>query len=391
MLFIFFIRLDPRTGGQLLCRTTCSAWNLYFLCALLPELASNPQHPFSLGTKKGCKRKRPVFTLSDSILAFLSRLRVLFSPSPFRSFSRVMGDYAEFRDWEVLDFDAGEDHMKILHERACGGSILSDYFALGAQERCRKGATFNGNAHEEEMIEAAALVDSKSPNWVDPEPNSQFLDKAKEDVGFRGTEFSPGDFGGLRSHESSDEQRSDFGGEKGELGGAEAFEVGDIVHGDDGADKEVVSLGIGEKPVEEAPQELVKNIECLNSSVEMTDNDGGAQKKLLLGTHKRVMVWWKFPFELIRFCAFRVKPFWSFSIAAAVLGVWMLGKRLSDRKHKTRSIPLNVPLDVKRGSQMKIQATRLNEAFSVLRQSPILRAPLHPTSGLTSWSVVSLQ
>ncbi|XP_074585632.1 uncharacterized protein LOC141841370 [Curcuma longa] len=293
-----------------------------------------------------------------------------------------MENYAEFRDWEVLDFDAGEDYMKPLHERAGGGSIVSDYFALGAQEQCRKGATFNGNAREEEIIEAAALVDSKSPSWVDPEPNSQFLDKAKEDVGFRGTEFSPGDFGGFRSHEPLNEQRSDFGGEKGELGGA---------------DKEVVTLGIGEnqviemgfqKPVEEAPRELVKNIECFNSSVEMADNNGGAQKKLPLGTQKRVMVWWKFPFELLRFCAFRVKPFWSFSIAAAILGVWMHGKRLSDRKHKTRSIPLNVTLDAKKGSQMTLQATRLNEAFL---RSPILRAPLHPVGGLTSWSVVSLQ
>lgn len=260
-----------------------------------------------------------------------------------------MEDYAKFRGWEVLDFDAGEDYMKPLHERACGGSILSDYFALGAQERRRKGATFNGNAHEVEIIEAAALVDSKSPSWVDPELNSQFLDKAKEDVGFRGTELSPGDFGGFRFHELSDEQRSHFGGEKGKLGGAEAFEVGEIIHGDDEADKEVVTLGIGEnqvieKHVEEAPRELVKNLECFNSSVEMADNNGGAQKKLLLGTQKRVIVWWKFPFELLRFCAFRVKPFWSLSVAAAILGVWMLGKRLSNRKHKTRSIQVAEPV-----------------------------------------------
>lgn len=267
-----------------------------------------------------------------------------------------MEDYAGFRGWEVLDFDAGEEYMKPLHERACAGSILSDYFAIGAQERRRKGATFNGNAREEEIIEAAALVDSKSLSWVDPEPNSQFLDKPKEDVGFRGTELSPGDFAGFRFHESSDDQRSYFGGEKGELGGAEAFEVGEIIHGDDEADKEVVTLGIREnqviemgfqKPVEEAPRELVKNIECFNSSIEMADNNGVAQKKLLLGTQKRVIVWWKFPFELLRFCAFRVKPFWSISVAAAILGVWMLGKRLSNRKHKPRSIPLNVTLDVK--------------------------------------------
>ncbi|KAG6478994.1 hypothetical protein ZIOFF_062444 [Zingiber officinale] len=44
----------------------------------------------------------------------------------------------------------------------------------------------------------------------------------------------------------------------------------------------------------------------------------------------------------------------------------------------------------KKASQLKVHATRLNEAFSMIRRAPIIRPSL-TSGGLTPWSVVSLQ
>ncbi|KAG6503335.1 hypothetical protein ZIOFF_035646 [Zingiber officinale] len=42
-----------------------------------------------------------------------------------------------------------------------------------------------------------------------------------------------------------------------------------------------------------------------------------------------------------------------------------------------------------KASQLKVHATRLNEAFSMIRRAPIIRPSL-TSGGLTPWSVVSL-
>ncbi|XP_077231605.1 uncharacterized protein LOC143864711 isoform X2 [Tasmannia lanceolata] len=69
---------------------------------------------------------------------------------------------------------------------------------------------------------------------------------------------------------------------------------------------------------------------------------------------KKRMIWWKLPLELLKFCAFRVSPVWSFSIAAAVMGFVLLGKRLYTMKRKARSIPLKVSMDDKDTSTSKV-------------------------------------
>jgi hypothetical protein len=54
---------------------------------------------------------------------------------------------------------------------------------------------------------------------------------------------------------------------------------------------------------------------------------------------KQVVVWWKLPFRLLPYCAWKVKPVWSFSIAAALLGLVVLGRRMYRRKSKARGLP----------------------------------------------------
>lgn len=63
---------------------------------------------------------------------------------------------------------------------------------------------------------------------------------------------------------------------------------------------------------------------------------------------RSVTVWWKVPVELLKLCAFRVSPVWTFSIAAAVMGLILLKRRLSRMSRKSRSIPIK--LTVRAGS-----------------------------------------
>ncbi|OAY23895.1 uncharacterized protein LOC110606669 [Manihot esculenta] len=105
---------------------------------------------------------------------------------------------------------------------------------------------------------------------------------------------------------------------------------------------------------------------------------------------KRKVVWWKVPFDLLKYCVFRISPVWTFSMAAAVLGFVILGQRLYKMKRKTRSLPLKVALDDKKVSQFMSRAARLNEAFSVVRRVPIVR-PLLPAAGTSSWPITTLR
>lgn len=106
------------------------------------------------------------------------------------------------------------------------------------------------------------------------------------------------------------------------------------------------------------------------------------------GEERSVGVWWKVPVELLKFCVFRISPVWTFSIAAAVMGLILLKRRLSRMSRQSRSIPIKLTVEDKKVSQMR--AARLNEAFSVVRYVPIVR-PLLPSSGATPWLVLNIR
>ncbi|XP_009589424.1 uncharacterized protein LOC107824023 isoform X1 [Nicotiana tabacum] len=107
------------------------------------------------------------------------------------------------------------------------------------------------------------------------------------------------------------------------------------------------------------------------------------------GEEKRSLVWWKVPLELLKYCVFRVRPMWAFSVAAAVMGFVILGRRLYKMKKKTKSLELKVTVDDKKVSQFMSRAARLNEAFSVVKRVPVIRPQL-PAPGVSPWPVVSL-
>lgn len=62
---------------------------------------------------------------------------------------------------------------------------------------------------------------------------------------------------------------------------------------------------------------------------------------------ERERVWWKMPLEILKLWVIRARPVWSISIAAAIVGVVMLTRRLYKMKQKRRNIPLTIALDDK--------------------------------------------
>lgn len=108
------------------------------------------------------------------------------------------------------------------------------------------------------------------------------------------------------------------------------------------------------------------------------------------GEHKNSGVWWKVPLELLKYCVSRVRPMWAFSVAAAVMGFVILGRRLYKMKKKTKGLELKVTVDDKKVSQFMSRAAHLNEAFSVVKRVPVIRPQL-PAPGVSPWPVVSLR
>ncbi|XP_018457622.2 uncharacterized protein LOC108828426 isoform X1 [Raphanus sativus] len=102
----------------------------------------------------------------------------------------------------------------------------------------------------------------------------------------------------------------------------------------------------------------------------------------------RETVWWKMPFVLVNYSAFRIRPVWSLSMAAALVGFLLLGRRLHNTKNKPQRIHLKVAIDYTKVSQVMSQAARLNQAFTEVRRVPVIR-PALPAPG--AWPVLSLR
>ncbi|RRT52668.1 hypothetical protein B296_00029087, partial [Ensete ventricosum] len=269
--------------------------------------------------------------------------------SPHRSFSfAAMEGHTDFRDWEILLAPEAGEGLEPLD-----AAINYDYFSLDSQNPYRKVAAFDGNTHEKEVEEAR--TGSDHPSLVDQELVFSFHDRPSKEVGYPGMELPNNDLGGFRLDESPDGQISRLDGEKGELNAAGCLEIGEQADNND--DEKGVGLqGTGgneeramehEKPGNEEPGEPVKAGECYGPAVETGGKNNGSEEALTMGGEKRRLIWRKLPFELLKFCAFRVKPVWSISIAAAILGILMLRKRLYRMKPKIRRIPLKVSLDEK--------------------------------------------
>ncbi|GAB4845077.1 hypothetical protein Ancab_038483 [Ancistrocladus abbreviatus] len=332
-------------------------------------------------------------------------------------------------DWELLHSNSGgssignpsesDDNLRELDELEgdSDGVIRSDYFSLDSQNKYAKKTVDvvegEGGVHGSEE----GSVGSDNPSWIDPGSDNQYPVRRNS--------------GGFWSDSGSDD-RSDalkIEGNNG-LGFVENVSLGEsyslefkneLGFGDVVSEVESVNLGniwsdsggMGlkglEKDEERRIQEFANEIEGSetvneekdgdNSGSELEGNkehaDGGGyarveETKSSEKEEKRRVVWWKVPLELLKYCVFRVSPLWSFSVAAAVVGFVILGRRLYRMKRKAPGIQLKVTVDDKKVSQFMSHAARLNEAFSVVRRVPVIRPPL-PAPGVAPWPVMSLR
>lgn len=58
-------------------------------------------------------------------------------------------------------------------------------------------------------------------------------------------------------------------------------------------------------------------------------------------------VWWKVPFQVLRYCFLRASPAWSFSVAAAFMGMMILGRKLYKMKRKAKSLHSKIAVNDK--------------------------------------------
>ncbi|KAK1276449.1 hypothetical protein QJS04_geneDACA009930 [Acorus gramineus] len=336
-------------------------------------------------------------------------------------------------DWEVLQNPsspppnpnptAPDDYPFDPIDAASDGAIRSDYFALDAvAARLARSQT---PPHEEDEE-----IESDNPSWVDPNPD--FIEgrrgsnervagfwsdsSADDSIGSKSDVFDGKEGVGLEEEVKSEvgsegiagevvvseaEERLESGvifGEEGVgLEGEVKSEVGSEVIAGDGAIYEAaegsesgVLSGKGDVGPEEEVKMEVGSGGIAEEGAVFEAGVSAVRAVSKAGEGKKGVVWWKLPFEMLRFCAFQVKPVWSFSIAAAVIGLAVLGRRLYRMKSKSRSIAVKVTVDDKKVSQFMVRAARLNEAFSVVRRVPIVRAQL-PAGGVTPWPVMSMR
>ncbi|OWM67536.1 hypothetical protein CDL15_Pgr028399 [Punica granatum] len=316
------------------------------------------------------------------------------------------GEAVDFHDdWELLldsphpaveaqrGFDPIEDDSE--------GMIRADYFSIDGSKLYAK-----------TPLAPSDSAESDNPSWVDPGYDSQFAAR------------NPAELWSDSGSDLSDERKfSDFGPAEGKKDPG-AFEGpgakdGDVGFGFDSGKlsefdvkSEVVRGDLGEFTApgrdsggnqfwsDSGGDRLDKEkFDAAESRAEpkapKDEGESTAIEKVTVGAggERRRIVWWKVPFEVLRYCVLRVGPVWSFSVAAAVVGLVILGRRLHKMKQKSRTLQLKVTLDDKKVSQFMSRAARLNEAFSVVRRVPIVRPALpSPAAGVApSWPMMSLR
>ncbi|KAF5741945.1 hypothetical protein HS088_TW10G00953 [Tripterygium wilfordii] len=356
---------------------------------------------------------------------------------------------SELQDWELLHdsepillnpinlsegSDSESDFVKspnLFGDVRSFEAIRSDYFSLDGQNRYAKASDVETDGSQEGSVE------SDNPSWIEPGSETRYERKLSgefwsDSASDRSDErkLSENELGlveeatsqaGLEGPGEMDTKTENFGefyvfeakievgsGEnaKGEVGFEGFGEIpikdkdlgnfwsdsgGDglvpIKFGDHANASEEGSEMFGESDVGDGLMAASEGGND-NSGVpidEMKENEksGGELKK-------RNVVWWKVPFELLKYCVLRVNPVWTFSMAAAVMGFVILGRRLYKMKRKSRSLEIKVTMDDKKVSQFMTRAARLNEAFSVVRRVPMLR-PTMPAAGVNPWPAMILR
>ncbi|KAK4758467.1 hypothetical protein SAY87_019768 [Trapa incisa] len=316
---------------------------------------------------------------------------------------------ADFQDdWELLldspeaAFDARRSYDVIDDDS--GGLIRADYFSIDGYKE----------SYGKPLIPCEDPVDN--PGWVDPGCASLFAGRKSDELrSDSGSDLSDirkiSDFGRLEENQDS-RGFEGLGIKDGDLGFGFGSDGAKAVDCDSKSD--ALSVGFEEPGELKAHhQDVLSNRYSPNSSMEdglnaeKSDAEGSRAEqkgprdeaetavveKAQVGDGRRRIAWWKVPFELLRYCALRVGPVWSFSVAAAVVGLVILIRRLQKMRQNSRTLQLKVTLEDKKVSLFKSRAARLNDAFSVVKRVPAVRPALPgPAAGVAAlWPMASLR
>lgn len=212
-------------------------------------------------------------------------------------------------DWEVVVQSSGSTHegnnsnendINSNENDGTQGMITLDYFSLDNQSDLRR----------VEAIEEDGSVQSGSPGWIEPRSDAP---------------YGPKQFSELWSDSSSDR-----------LDDQRLVDDGDELSNELGLEKHLGEIDL----VSSDPERVVESPISIDRSAKSGGGGEGEEKGF---------VWWKIPIEVLKYCVFRANPIWSFSMAAAVVGFVMLGRRLYNmkKKKKSRNLQLKVLLDDK--------------------------------------------
>ncbi|XP_028804850.1 uncharacterized protein LOC114759768 isoform X2 [Neltuma alba] len=348
------------------------------------------------------------------------------------------GEAVDFQDWELLH--KSEDDAPLMDSgnfagvgvETDGGVLRHDYFSIDGQNKYATNVSGEGDGTEEGSVE------SDNPSWVDPtletsqykrNNSSEFWSDSSSDrseerkthdldvtselalaemmksravsEGMGEMEAKSKNFAKLGSHDLNVTMESNiFNNSRGQdsakvdLSDKSLEKCFYDSDGDDlGSHNHAKTLETSKSSDGlEGDMDSAKSDQEEECSVESKSIQVAEMKSDLTpgGVGEKRIVWWKVPFEVVKYCVFKVSPVWSISMAAAFMGFIILGRRLYKMKQKSQSLKLKVTLDDKKVSQFTARAARLNEAFSVVRRVPVIR-PALPAPGMTPWVVMSMR
>ncbi|KAL7118355.1 hypothetical protein ACP275_03G131200 [Erythranthe tilingii] len=311
----------------------------------------------------------------------------------------------DFQDWELLLSNSDSESVPApvsftesdnsFDEIDSGGGLIQvNYFSLESHNRYL------------EDPEDDKSVLSDNPSWIDPgleEDPTRYLHKESgefwSDSGSERSEdrkFSEAE--GIKDMGFSQNEKNEqtFEGVAAEIiedKGGKAEDLGKFNSGSSGIEVDPAKLSDG---AENYQADVDGNANLLDESEVLGAEKNGAEvigsgdkvvSKKSGELEKRSLVWWKMPMDFLKYCVFRMSPVWTVSVAAAVMGFVILGRRLYKMKKKTRGLEIKVTVDDK----VMSRAARLNEAFSVVKRVPMIR-PSYPALGSTNnWPVLSLR
>ncbi|CAM0945642.1 unnamed protein product [Alopecurus aequalis] len=328
---------------------------------------------------------------------------------------------SDFSDWEVLSAAsaAGGDDDDVVLVSGKGGDVLYDHFGLDSSSPPGKGPSWSEAASEDDEIESGLgsvdRFDSISPGPMDltavVDSTAQFQ-LGGADATEQGSLLGASSACGRATWSAQDQQvereaaRScgesesipAHQGVEGILDSDAAAVDGVRVHTDnsrvqleDGGADSVTESSVLEAAATadevqtalEAEPVQGKDASAASGCGESDGDEKDCSSPLVAaattpvtgeGGERQLVVWWRLPFRLIHYCAWKVKPVWSISIAAAFLGIVVLGRRMYRMRRKTPGLPqIKIAFDDKRASQFAERAARLNEAFLIAKRVPALR------------------